>query len=256
MLFRSPSIPQATTQPAKITDNNDPKGLGRVQVQMEWQRNNSDNTSWIRMTNPHAGGGKGMYFIPEIGEEVLVGFEGGNAEKPYVLGAMYNGNESSSYSTAGNDQKVIQTRSGTKIIMNDAIGSVFIEDPSGNTWMMDGKGNINVNAPKNFTITAGENVSISAGKDVSVSAGDNMSNTAGKDMSHSAGHDITQSAEGEFRENANNKTEIIQNKYVRGSKESIQHAAKVTIFGTEDNVYIESAKKTVEINSAERSKLF
>ena len=74
------SIPQATTQPAKITDNNDPKGLGRVQVQMEWQRNNSDNTPWIRMTNPHAGGGKGMYFIPEIGEEVLVGFEGGNTK--------------------------------------------------------------------------------------------------------------------------------------------------------------------------------
>jgi type VI secretion system secreted protein VgrG len=46
-----------------------------------------------------------MYFIPEIGEEVLVGFESGNAEKPYVLGAMYNGNESSSYS--GNVSNVL-----------------------------------------------------------------------------------------------------------------------------------------------------
>ena len=58
---------------------------------------------------------------------------------------MYNGNETSGYNTAGNDQKVIQTRSGTKIIMNDAIGSVFIEDPSGNTWMMNVMGSLKGN---------------------------------------------------------------------------------------------------------------
>ncbi|WP_130736955.1 type VI secretion system Vgr family protein, partial [Flavobacterium sp. J27] len=135
--------PVADTQPALVTDNNDPLGLGRVQVKFAWQEG---NTPWIRMTNGHSGGGKGMYFIPEIGEEVLVGFESGNAEKPFVLGTMYNGNASSGYATSGNDQKVIQTRSGTKIILNDDQGSVFIEDPSGNTWMMDGKGNISVNA--------------------------------------------------------------------------------------------------------------
>ncbi|WP_240665148.1 hypothetical protein [Flavobacterium columnare] len=49
--------------------------------------------------------------------------------------------------------KAIHTRSGTKIILNDAQGSVFIEDPSGNTWTMDRQGNISVNAPKNFTKT-------------------------------------------------------------------------------------------------------
>ena len=124
-----------------------------------------------------------MYFIPEIGEEVLVGFEGGNAEKPYVLGAMYNGNESSSYSTAGNDQKVIQTRSGTKIIMNDAIGSVFIEDPSGNTILMDGKGNISMNAPKNMTINVGDNLDISVGKNMTTSVGKNMDTQVGEDKS-------------------------------------------------------------------------
>jgi type VI secretion system secreted protein VgrG len=157
-----------------------------VQVQMEWQKNNSDNTPWIRMTNPHAGGGKGMYFIPEIGEEVLVGFEGGNAEKPYVLGAMYNGNESSSYSTAGNDQKVIQTRSGTKIIMNDAIGSVFIEDPSGNTWMMDGKGNISVNAPNTIDMNATD-IYICASRDMHVNAGGNHFGSVGMNKTTSVG---------------------------------------------------------------------
>ena len=119
--------------------------MGRVQVQMAWQRYENTRTPWLRMTNPHAGSGKGMYFIPENGEEVLVAFENDNAEKPYVQGAMYNGNETSGYNTAGNDKKVIQTRSGTKIIMNDAIGSVFIEDPSGNTWMMNVMGSLKGN---------------------------------------------------------------------------------------------------------------
>ena len=140
-----------------------------------WQ---NGDTPWLRMTNPHAGGGKGMYFVPEVGEEVLVGFEGGNAEKPFVLGAMYNGNQSSSYASSGNDQKVIQTRSGTKIIMNDAIGSVFIEDPSGNTWLMDGKGNISVNTPNTISMIA---------TDIIMTASNNISSNAGVNISESAG---------------------------------------------------------------------
>ena len=150
---------KAETQPAKVTDNNDPDGLGRVQVSFYWAGGNI-KSDWMRLIQPHAGAGKGFYFIPEIGEEVLVGFEGGNAERPYVMGTNYNGSESSGYNTSGNDQKVIHTRSGTKMIFNDAEGSVFIEDPSGNTWKMDGQGNIEVNAPKNFTVNAGENITL------------------------------------------------------------------------------------------------
>lgn len=167
------SFPVAESQPATVISNDDPAGLGRIQVAFAWQKDAGANTPWIRMTNPHSGGGKGFYFIPEVGEEVLVGFEGGNAEKPFVLGAMYNGSALSEYHTSGNDKKVIQTRSGTKVIMNDAEGSIFIEDPSGNTWLMDGKGNINVNAPKNMTFTIGENFNISVGKDMITNIGEN-----------------------------------------------------------------------------------
>jgi len=167
------SFPVAESQPATVISNDDPAGLGRIQVAFAWQKDAGVNTPWIRMTNPHSGGGKGFYFIPEVGEEVLVGFEGGNAEKPFVLGAMYNGSALSEYHTSGNDKKVIQTRSGTKVIMNDAEGSIFIEDPSGNTWLMDGKGNINVNAPKNMTFTIGENFNISVGKDMITNIGEN-----------------------------------------------------------------------------------
>ena len=197
-----------------------------------------------------------FYFTPEIDEEVLVGFEGGSAERPYIMGTNYNGSESSGYNTSGNDQKVIHTRSGTKMIFNDAEGSVFIEDPSGNTWKMDGQGNIEVNAPKNFTVNAGENVNITAGKNVTVSAGENMDNSANKDITQTAGHDINQSAAGDFTESANNKTEIIEQKHIRGSLESIQHAEEVTVFSTKENMLLESSQKTVEVNSAEKSSMF
>jgi type VI secretion system secreted protein VgrG len=249
------SYAKAETQPAKVTDNNDPDVLGRVQVSFYWA-GGSVKSDWIRLIQPHSGAGKGFYFVPEIGEEVLIGFEGGNAERPYVMGTNYNGSESSGYNTSGNDQKVIHTRSGTKMIFNDAEGSVFIEDPSGNTWKMDGQGNISVNAPKNFTVNAGENVSITAGKNVTVSAGENMENSANKDISQIAGHDINQSAAGDFNESANNKTEITEKKLTRSSLESTQHAEKVTIFSTKENMLLESSEKTVEVNSAEKSSMF
>ncbi|NRS90838.1 uncharacterized protein involved in type VI secretion and phage assembly [Flavobacterium sp. 7E] len=133
------------------------------------------------MIQPHSGPGKGFYFIPKIGEEVLVGFEGNNAQNPYVLGSQYNGSESSGYADGENNVKAIHTRSGTKIIMNDSEGSILIEDPSGNTWQMDGQGNISVNTPKKFTWNAGENITFTVGKNISTSATMNISKSAGVD---------------------------------------------------------------------------
>ena len=248
------AIPIATTQPATVIDNNDPKGLGRIQVQMAWQKNNSESTPWIRMTNPHAGGGKGMYFIPEIGEEVLVAFEADNAEKPYVLGAMYNGNESSGYNTEGNDQKVIHTRSGTKIIMNDAIGSVFIEDPSGNTWMMDGKGNINVNAPNTISMNATD-IIMTASKNITSSAGMNISENAGVDKSTSIGmmHNVFVGG--------NSMMNVVGNheEFIKGDKKS--HTEKERIVTSEKGIQTNTngstkshSEKEVHHNSGEKTK--
>ena len=250
-------IPQADTQPAVVIDNNDPKGLGRVQVQMMWQKNNSSKTPWIRMTNPHAGSGKGMYYIPEIGEEVLVGFENNNAEKPYVLGTMYNGNESSGYNTEGNDQKVIQTRSGTKIIMNDAIGSVFIEDPSGNTWLMDGKGNISANAPNDFTINAGKNVSITAGMNISTSAGINISENAGVDKTSSIGMMHNLFVGGDSVVNVTGKlTEFIKGDVESHTEKDRNTISEKGIESSSEGQIVRNSKSEVEVNSAEKSKLF
>ncbi|WP_309609328.1 phage baseplate assembly protein V [Flavobacterium sp.] len=206
-------IPNSDTQPAKVIDNNDSKGLGRVQVQLAWQKQYNEKTPWIRMTNPHAGGGKGMHFIPEIGEEVLVGFEGGNAEKPFVLGAMYNGNETSGFHTAGNDLKIIQSRSGTKIIMNDAIGSVFIEDPSGNTWLMDGKGNTKLNVPNDMSITVGKNLNISVGENMTTRIGANEDISIGGNKTETIAKNYIQNSDNKNVTVKNNKTDNVGNSY-------------------------------------------
>lgn len=157
--FDETAIPLAGDQFAIVRDNNDTKGLGRVRVQFPWQTKN-DKTPWIRIATPHAGAGKGFYFIPEKGEEVVVGFEGGNAENPYVIGTRYNGKQK----TPVNDpsQKIIQTRSGNKIVLNDADGSVSIYDGASaaskgeldsSFIKMDGAGNIEVQADKQITFS-------------------------------------------------------------------------------------------------------
>ena len=165
--YNAEAFPRAEQQPAIVKDNNDPQGMGRVRVQFFWQKGD-ELSPWIRMIQPYAGNGKGFYFIPEIGEEVMVDFENGNAERPFVLGAHYNGAAKSGYKPT---TKAIHTQSGTKILLNDAEGSVRIEDASHNIYEMDGKGNINLYAPNN--------ICMNAGKDFDLNVGNNMTFTVG-----------------------------------------------------------------------------
>ena len=155
-----------------------------------------------------------------------------------------------------NNIKSIFTKTGSTITFDEGASSILVKDPSGNTWFMDGNGNINVTASKDITMNAGGNINMSAGKNISVNAGDNMSNIAGKDMSHIAGKDINQVASGDMRESTNNKTEIVENKFMRGSKNSKEFGEKVTIFSTKEDLHIESLEKSVHVNSTEKSNIF
>ena len=165
--YNAEAFPRAEQQPAIVKDNNDPQGMGRVRVQFFWQKGD-ELSPWIRMIQPYAGNGKGFYFIPEIGEEVMVDFENGNAERPFVLGAHYNGAAKSGYKPT---TKAIHTQSGTKILLNDAEGSVRIEDASRNIYEMDGKGNINLYAPNNICMNAGKNFDLSVGNNLNFTIG-------------------------------------------------------------------------------------
>ena len=123
--FDENAFPHSEQQPAIVKDNNDPLGMGRVRVQFLWQAKRNEMTPWIRVVQPYTGGGKGFYFVPEIGEEVLVDFEGGNAERPFVLGAHYNGEAKSGYHNADNRIKAIHTKSGHKLIFTEDISQLI-----------------------------------------------------------------------------------------------------------------------------------
>ncbi|WP_241010356.1 phage baseplate assembly protein V [Flavobacterium columnare] len=227
--------------------------LGRVNLGNVWK-----TTSYLCVTNSHAGSGKGFHFIPEIGEEVLVGFESGNAEKPFVLGTHYNGSETSGYHTSGNDVKAIHTRSGTKIILNDAQGSVFIEDPSGNTWTMDGQGNISVNAPKNMIITAGEDMIINVGKNMSTTVGMNISESAGINKNETIGAMKNTTVAMDMMTIVTGKlTEVIQgdvHSETKKGKTSVSSDKGMDITSTK-NLNKHSGEE-VQINSANKSKQY
>ena len=123
--FTTPhAIPFCETQSAKVMDNNDPEAMGRIRVQFAWQQEENTVSPWIRIITPHSGLEKGIYFIPEIDDEVLVAFEGGNAEKPYVMGSLYHGQAKPDTLFDGeNNIKAIRTRSGHTIEFIDTDGS-------------------------------------------------------------------------------------------------------------------------------------
>ncbi|WP_326981333.1 type VI secretion system tip protein VgrG [Chryseobacterium sp. MYb264] len=248
----SEAVPLGEEQMARVIDNNDPMGFGRVRVQFSWQERKGDKSPWIRVVQAHSGSGKGFHFIPEIGEEVMIGFESQNAEKPFVVGTHYNGSETSSYHTSGNDKKVIHTRSGTKIILNDGEGSVFIEDPSGNTYLMDGQGNIEVSAPKNMTFTAGENVTITAGMNITSNAGVNISETAGVSHISFAGGMMIQNATLDYMLNATNITKIASENYSYEANDIYKNATEnIDVVAGKD--FIQSSETTIHNLSGEQS---
>ena len=92
------AYPKSSAQRAVVVNNVDPKKMGRVQVQFVWQKapaNDQEKADipWIRIAQPYGGDQKGCYILPEIGEEVMVGFEHENMEKPFVIGTLYHGKD-------------------------------------------------------------------------------------------------------------------------------------------------------------------
>jgi phage protein D/phage baseplate assembly protein gpV len=78
--------------PAVVSDVKDPKKLGRVRLTLPWL-DGTYTTGWARVAQPGAGADRGAVLLPEVGDEVLVGFTGGNLDAAYVLGGLHNGSD-------------------------------------------------------------------------------------------------------------------------------------------------------------------
>ncbi len=139
---------------ARVTAHNDPKKMGRIQVQFFWQQDGS--THWARATSPHAGPDRGFMFMPEVGDEVAVAFEDGDPERPVILGSLWNGVHTAPRADfrgddiGSNDVKRVMTKSGNRLQMSDKPGfeTVVIATPHNNTIKLtekaDSTGRVNI----------------------------------------------------------------------------------------------------------------
>ena len=125
-----------------VTDNEDPEGLGRVRLEFPW-RDAEDTSSWARIAAPMAGAEMGAYFLPEVGDEVLVAFENGDVHHPYVLGSLWNGEDRPPAENDGdNDVRTIRSRSGHEVTLDDddREGGVTIRSAGGHEIRLDDSG--------------------------------------------------------------------------------------------------------------------
>ena len=175
--YNSDLSPTSGPQRAKVMDNKDPKKLGRIRVQFLWQEEQDQSlmTPWIRIAQPHGGDDKGFYFIPEIDEEVMVDFENGNAEKPYVVGTLWHGKQlpDEPWYSDNNDFKVIRTRRHT-IVFTD-------KEDSGLLTIYDHEERINAIQlnieEQSITLSSKGNINLFAEKDIVMKAGGNRIST-------------------------------------------------------------------------------
>jgi uncharacterized protein involved in type VI secretion and phage assembly len=119
---------------AVVTNNQDPENLGRVKVKYPW-RAIEDESYWARITTFMAGNDMGGYFLPEVNDEVLVAFENGDIDHPIILGSLWSGKLKPPEKNASgkNDRRLIKSRSGHQVILDDTAGSEKIDiiDKSG-----------------------------------------------------------------------------------------------------------------------------
>ena len=75
-----------------VTNNNDPEQMGRVRVKYP-SLSDSEESAWARVATPSAGNMRGLLMLPQPNEEVIVGFEHGDARRPIVVGSLFNGRD-------------------------------------------------------------------------------------------------------------------------------------------------------------------
>jgi uncharacterized protein involved in type VI secretion and phage assembly len=173
--------------PALVTDIADPDGLGRVKIALPWSPDTAGARyeTWARLATFMAGNNRGSWFIPDVDDEVLIVFEGGDPRRPYVIGSLWNGKDSPPESMDGagkNFKKVLRSRNGVKLTMDDNDGreqflletpggqKLTLKDGPGAVEIVDSNGNSIKLETSGITITASAKVTINASQ-VAVSAG-------------------------------------------------------------------------------------
>jgi uncharacterized protein involved in type VI secretion and phage assembly len=113
---------------ATVTDNRDPDGQSRVRVRFPWQAE-GQSSFWARLAMPMTGKEMGTYFLPEVGDEVLVAFERADQEHAFVIGSLWNGPAAPPENNGDgkNDTRLIRSRSGHELRFDDNAAQPEVE---------------------------------------------------------------------------------------------------------------------------------
>lgn len=164
-----------------VVENRDPAHQGRVKVNFPWLAEEVDaialttsgdelraHSYWARMATLMAGQGRGSWFIPEKDDEVLVAFEHGMLDRPFVVGVLWNKDDPPPERNGNgrNDIRAIHSRSGHRIVLDDSDDnpSILVVDQTGeNSILIDSANNaMEIRVSGDLTIEAGGNISITA----------------------------------------------------------------------------------------------
>jgi len=173
--------------PALVSDIKDPDGQGRVKVTLPWAPDTGSGRyeAWARLATMMGGNNRGSWFVPDVNDEVLVAFEGGDTRRPYVLGGLWNGSDAPPESMDGsgnNYKKVLCSRNGVKITLDDQDGQekficetpggqkITLQDGPGTVEIVDSNGNSIKMEAAGVTVTASAKVTVNAST-VAISAG-------------------------------------------------------------------------------------
>ena len=174
--------------PAVVKQVDDSRGQARVLVDFPWVDDADSNQArvWARLSTMMAGANRGTYFVPEPGDEVIVGFVHGDPRFPIVLGALWNGADAppETMDAAGkNDVRSVTSRSGHqlrfvdaaggeriellsqgghRVVLDDADRSITIEASNGAVIEIDTAGKVSVRAVTKVSVDAPAGVDVTA----------------------------------------------------------------------------------------------
>jgi phage protein D/phage baseplate assembly protein gpV len=168
-----------------VTNNKDSDLGGRVKVKFPWL--GDDESHWARLASPGAGTARGLYLVPEVGDEVVVAFEHGDVNHPYVLGSLWNGRDNPPKraddvidGSGQVTQRILQSRLGHVVTLDDSMDkpSITIVDKTGhnrieldsttNKLCIKVDGDISIEAPRGQISIKGMSVSVEATTSMSV----------------------------------------------------------------------------------------
>ena len=160
---------------------------GRIKVQFHWDRlgeRNERSSCWIRVAQMWGGAGWGTFFLPRIGMEVIVSFLGGHADRPVVIGTLYNGTNGPPYTLPDDKTKTtIKTNSSPG---GDGFNELRFEDAAGSEEVF-------IQAQKDMNETIKNNHSTSVGANQTLSVGGNQTESVDGDQTHTVEGDRTAS---------------------------------------------------------------